>query len=467
MTKAKDTPAAIALTLHAHLPYVVNHGTWPHGLEWLHEAAAETYLPLLRMLPISSATPSPRTSISICRQSCSSNSPTRSSSPSSPATSSARSSPPGKMKPTSSRPAKPPHRNRPLLAPLLLTAPTISTRSTATSSPPSATSRHRQIELLTCCATHGYIPLLGTDESLRAQIRTAVYTHTRHLGQRPAASGRRMRLPPCRPLGVSRHRPPAHPAPSPASTASASSRHSPNPPRLLLRRHPPHRRHRPSPRPTSPNTALRAPQAEPPNAPHATSTSPTLSTAPTTNASPPPSSRAIPSTGLQVWSGDTGYPGDANYLDFHKKRFPGGHRYWQVTGAGVDIGDKLALLPAAGRRPRPRTRQPLRLPRLRDPLLRLRRLHPARPQLALRRRALRPLVVRGSHLAGGRLPHSARAHHRHRHHHLQPISRALSPRRLHRDAGRLLGSRRPPSGLAQPGNLMDLDPHLPCRTLRP
>src|SRR5262249_29143568 len=40
----------ITLTLHSHLPYVVNHGTWPHGLEWLHEAAAETYLPLLKLL---------------------------------------------------------------------------------------------------------------------------------------------------------------------------------------------------------------------------------------------------------------------------------------------------------------------------------------------------------------------------------------------------------------------------------
>ena len=51
MKKAKDTPAGfLALTLHAHLPYVVNHGTWPHGIEWLHEAAAETYLPLLRVL---------------------------------------------------------------------------------------------------------------------------------------------------------------------------------------------------------------------------------------------------------------------------------------------------------------------------------------------------------------------------------------------------------------------------------
>src|SRR5437764_12386557 len=40
----------VTFALHSHLPYVVNHGTWPHGMEWLHEAAAETYLPLLRIL---------------------------------------------------------------------------------------------------------------------------------------------------------------------------------------------------------------------------------------------------------------------------------------------------------------------------------------------------------------------------------------------------------------------------------
>ena len=39
----------VTFALHSHLPYVVNHGTWPHGMEWLHEAAAETYLPLLRV----------------------------------------------------------------------------------------------------------------------------------------------------------------------------------------------------------------------------------------------------------------------------------------------------------------------------------------------------------------------------------------------------------------------------------
>lgn len=46
----KATRGYVTFTLHSHLPYVVHHGTWPHGLDWLHEAAAETYLPLLRVM---------------------------------------------------------------------------------------------------------------------------------------------------------------------------------------------------------------------------------------------------------------------------------------------------------------------------------------------------------------------------------------------------------------------------------
>ena len=38
------------LTLHSHLPYVLNHGRWPHGSDWLCEAAVDTYLPLLESL---------------------------------------------------------------------------------------------------------------------------------------------------------------------------------------------------------------------------------------------------------------------------------------------------------------------------------------------------------------------------------------------------------------------------------
>jgi len=47
-----------------------------------------------------------------------------------------------------------------------------------------------------------------------------------------------------------------------------------------------------------------------------------------------------PETGLQVWSGEWGYPGDGYYLDFHKKHFPGGHRYWRVTSAKTDLAHK-------------------------------------------------------------------------------------------------------------------------------
>ena len=41
---------AFTFVLHSHLPYCRMAGRWPHGEEWLHEAAAETYIPLLSAL---------------------------------------------------------------------------------------------------------------------------------------------------------------------------------------------------------------------------------------------------------------------------------------------------------------------------------------------------------------------------------------------------------------------------------
>jgi len=41
---------AFILVLHSHLPYVRKAGRWPHGEEMIHEAIAETYLPLLNAL---------------------------------------------------------------------------------------------------------------------------------------------------------------------------------------------------------------------------------------------------------------------------------------------------------------------------------------------------------------------------------------------------------------------------------
>ena len=46
-----------------------------------------------------------------------------------------------------------------------------------------------------------------------------------------------------------------------------------------------------------------------------------------------------PDTSLQVWSGKHGYPGDGRYLDFHKRHFPGGLRYWRGTSHQCDLSD--------------------------------------------------------------------------------------------------------------------------------
>ena len=40
----------LALVLHTHMPYVEGYGTWPFGEEWLWEAIATSYLPLLDVL---------------------------------------------------------------------------------------------------------------------------------------------------------------------------------------------------------------------------------------------------------------------------------------------------------------------------------------------------------------------------------------------------------------------------------
>ena len=46
----ENSTGRFTFILHAHLPYVLNHGKWPHGMDWLNEAAAETYIPILNAL---------------------------------------------------------------------------------------------------------------------------------------------------------------------------------------------------------------------------------------------------------------------------------------------------------------------------------------------------------------------------------------------------------------------------------
>ncbi|WP_348268567.1 DUF1957 domain-containing protein [Edaphobacter paludis] len=360
MTKASPKFAAtpkgkpkgfLTFTLHAHLPYVVNHGTWPHGMEWLHEAAAETYLPLLRVLNNLE-----RDNI---RFNCNLN-----------------------------------------LSPILLEQlshpvfiaefPHYLTRKIVAAQEDEAyftqageahyaeTARfwHRffsqaledfnhldqniikgfrhfndigLIDIITCGATHGYMPLLGTDESVRAQIRTAVATHIRHIGKRPKG----IWAPECgyRPAGFWNY---------PVANADGT----PTPPGFdrigveqalaesdieffFVDTHLVEESNRvPSPYqllngvvPTDEQTDemtrrdyRRLYQPYYVDGPYAKTHAATIFP-------------RDPRTGVQVWSGDSGYPGDGAYLDFHKKRWPGGHRYWRVTGPKVDMGAKQPYYP--------------------------------------------------------------------------------------------------------------------------
>ena len=45
-------------------------------------------------------------------------------------------------------------------------------------------------------------------------------------------------------------------------------------------------------------------------------------------------------TGMQVWSADWGYPGDFDYREFHKKAGTSGLQYWRVSGAKTDLAHK-------------------------------------------------------------------------------------------------------------------------------
>lgn len=47
-----------------------------------------------------------------------------------------------------------------------------------------------------------------------------------------------------------------------------------------------------------------------------------------------------PQTTAKVWSGDVGYPGNEWYLEFHKQLYPGRLRYWRISQEKADLGKK-------------------------------------------------------------------------------------------------------------------------------
>jgi 1,4-alpha-glucan branching enzyme len=210
------------------------------------------------------------------------------------------------------------------------------------------------IEIITSAATHGYLPLIGTDQSLQAQVKQAVSAHRRHFGRPPSGFW----LPECGYRPRYRWRSPLPEAgpqePLPrkgveeflaesglryfiVDTATLMGGSATG---VYLERFAGLQQlweqFRASYRP-GPVDIERSPYQ-------------TYLVSSAVEDTPPVAVFTRDErTGLQVWSYDIGYPGDGWYLDFHKKQFPGGHRYWRVTGTKLDLMAKEPYLPERAR----------------------------------------------------------------------------------------------------------------------
>src|SRR5881394_1136650 len=328
------------LALHSHLPYVLNHGRWPHGSDWLCEAALDTYLPLLERLEELAAegTAAPLTigfTPVLANQLVS---PTFA----------------GEMEAFFAQrlaacdeaPASLATTGDQALLPLVEFWRSRLTRlhtlfRKIDKDLVSAFRRLQEqgrLEIIGSAATHGYLPLLARDESIRLQLAVGQQEHRRLFGvapkgcwlpecaYRPGKKGRR---------GIEQHLADAgfryfftdaHLARA-GSPLGAYGDIPLGAERFDAERHDdPAKPGRRTAAARSPYQAYRVSRA---------------------GRGAVAALVRDPRSSMQIWSRHQGYPGDEWYLEFHKIRWPGGLKLWRVTGPDVDLGAKRAYEPPA------------------------------------------------------------------------------------------------------------------------
>jgi 1,4-alpha-glucan branching enzyme len=201
-----------------------------------------------------------------------------------------------------------------------------------------------RIEIISSAATHGYLPLLARDESIRLQLAVGVSEHRRLFGRSPKGCW----LPEC----AYRPRGPWEPWPTAPRTgvrrgieehlADAGFQYFFVDAHLAAAGRPLGLSGDPAGDPIVHMPAGPGLPAEPLRSPYRAYRVAHGSVAAYVR---------DPRASMQVWSRFEGYPGDESYLEFHKMRWPGGLKLWRVTGPGVDLGAKQPYNPeaAAGR----------------------------------------------------------------------------------------------------------------------
>ncbi len=342
------TQGRLTLVLHSHLPYVLSHGRWPHGTDWLCEAAAETYLPILGMLQeLVSEGYRPKLTVGLSPVLCE------------------------QLADVEFKDEFIRYLNQKIAA-----ARQDSREFYKYDQKNMLTNAQRwesfyertleqfadlgqdilfefrrlqdegHLEIITCGATHGYFPLLSRDESLQAQVKAAVKNYEKHFGCRP----RGIWLPECgyRPRYQWLPPVPIKDRPDSYLRKGAEEFLSENGLDFFIIDSALLKGGKSVGMYIDRFDALRVlwGQFEKQYQPREEEFDKTprdiyLVGSDTESKKPTAIFTRDPETGLLVWSGEHGYPGDGHYLDFHKKRFPGGLRYWAVTSAKSDLADKV------------------------------------------------------------------------------------------------------------------------------
>jgi 1,4-alpha-glucan branching enzyme len=319
-------PATLVLVLHGHIPDVLGHGTWPHGANWLYEAAAETYLPFLvaaeRLLEAGIPV---KATVGMTPVLCEQLQDPRFA-PGFEAYLAQRARAAGEDQVRLSSIGD---------SPAASVAGFWATfygnlRADFARRPGGLVSSFRRLaergalEMIASAATHGFLPLLPNDRAIDRQLDAGLAAHQRHFGR----EARGIWLPECayRPGG-------AWTSPADGHVENRSGLEE-----FLAARGLEYffvethlvtgGRHVPA-------------YGGEVNVPESGATPYRIHAVRTSNGARVSVFARDPLSSQQVWSGKVGYPGDGRYLEFHKKRAPSGHRYWRVTDSSLDLGDKL------------------------------------------------------------------------------------------------------------------------------
>jgi len=337
---------SFALVLHSHIPYVLAHGRWPHGMDWLSEVTAECYIPLLGVLNrLADEGVSPKVTLGLTpilveqladetfagefeeylRQ---------------------------KIDIAGANAAEFRRHGAPHMVALAeywrafyegVRRQYIEAYGRDLVGAFRALQDAGRIEILTSAATHGYLPLIGRDACIRAQVRQGVAAYRRHFGRSP----RGFWLPECAYRPRYRWRPPiaAFQTPEPILRrgieeflAEEGLRYFCVDAHLL-------RGGRAIGVYAERFKALEElwSQFAREVTPEDVERSPHLPYLVNSSGRPLPPVAVFARdqhTGEQVWSGEIGYPGDEHYLEFHKKHYPGNLRYWRISWPRNDLGRK-------------------------------------------------------------------------------------------------------------------------------